>query len=155
MSKPKRFYLNKERYVIDRLDWLNNGLSYMPAELPHSENDMRRDVFSKRLNQLIECLLSPYVGKKHGPFEPLSQCSIALDGSKRPLKAGVWFRRGRLLIVSPDSLGTACPLSGRNSCLLSATSGAGRRPHDHAASRPAASGVPFRGLADVARPAGR
>jgi hypothetical protein len=31
------------------------------------------------------------------------------------LKAGVWFRRGRLLIISPDSLGTACPLSGRNS----------------------------------------
>src|SRR6266699_766243 len=31
------------------------------------------------------------------------------------LKAGVWFRRGRLLIVSPDSLGTACQLSGRNS----------------------------------------
>ncbi|MFI5106761.1 MAG: hypothetical protein ACHP79_17695, partial [Terriglobales bacterium] len=31
------------------------------------------------------------------------------------MKAGVWFRRGRLLIVSPDSLGTACPLSGRNS----------------------------------------
>ena len=31
------------------------------------------------------------------------------------LKAGEWFRRGRLLIVSPDSLGTACPLSGRNS----------------------------------------
>src|SRR3954451_12238607 len=31
------------------------------------------------------------------------------------LKLGVWFRRGRLLIVSPDSLGTACPLSGRNS----------------------------------------
>src|SRR4051812_23233578 len=31
------------------------------------------------------------------------------------LKAGVWFRRGRLLIASPDSLGTACPLSGRNS----------------------------------------
>jgi hypothetical protein len=31
------------------------------------------------------------------------------------LKAGVWFRRGRLLIGSPDSLGTACPLSGKNS----------------------------------------
>jgi hypothetical protein len=31
------------------------------------------------------------------------------------LKAGVWFRRGRLLIASPDSQGTACPLSGRNS----------------------------------------
>src|SRR4051794_29420583 len=31
------------------------------------------------------------------------------------LKPGVWFRRGRLLMVSPDSLGTACPLSGRNS----------------------------------------
>src|SRR5207302_2540846 len=31
------------------------------------------------------------------------------------LKAGVWFRRGRLFIVSPDSRDTACPLSGRNS----------------------------------------
>src|SRR5262249_38979800 len=31
------------------------------------------------------------------------------------LKAGVWFRRGRLLMVSPDSRCTACPLSGRNS----------------------------------------
>jgi hypothetical protein len=31
------------------------------------------------------------------------------------LKAGVWVRRGRLLIVSPDSWHTACPLSGRNS----------------------------------------
>src|SRR5208337_2115999 len=31
------------------------------------------------------------------------------------LKAGVWFRRGRRCIVSPDSLGTACPPSGRNS----------------------------------------
>ena len=29
----------------------------------------------------------------------LSQCSIALDRGK----AGVWFRRARLLIVSPDS----------------------------------------------------
>jgi hypothetical protein len=27
----------------------------------------------------------------------------------------VWFLRGRLVMVSPDSLGTACPLSGRNS----------------------------------------
>src|SRR5436309_16081749 len=32
------------------------------------------------------------------------------------LKVAVWFRRGRLFMVSPDSLGTACPLSGRNSC---------------------------------------
>src|SRR6266852_4761555 len=31
------------------------------------------------------------------------------------LKVGVWFRRGRLFMVSSDSLGTACPLSGRNS----------------------------------------
>jgi hypothetical protein len=31
------------------------------------------------------------------------------------LKLGVWFRRGRLLMVSPDPMGIACPLSGRNS----------------------------------------
>ena len=47
----------------------------------------------------------------------LSQSSIALDRRKRNfrLEAGVWFRRGRLVMVSPDSLATACPLSGRNS----------------------------------------
>src|SRR5437899_3858741 len=31
------------------------------------------------------------------------------------LKAGVWFRRARRCMVSPDSQATACPLSGRNS----------------------------------------
>src|SRR5450631_809395 len=31
------------------------------------------------------------------------------------LKAGVWFRRGRLDMVSPDSQASACPPSGRNS----------------------------------------
>src|SRR5258705_11481991 len=31
------------------------------------------------------------------------------------LKPGVWFRRVRLVIVSPDSQRTACLLSGRNS----------------------------------------
>src|SRR2546430_9561301 len=31
------------------------------------------------------------------------------------LKAGVWFRRGRRCMVSPDSQAIACPLSGRNS----------------------------------------
>lgn len=31
------------------------------------------------------------------------------------MKAGVWFRRARLLIVAPDSQAPACPLSGRNS----------------------------------------
>ena len=38
--------------------------------------------------------------------------------------------------------------------LLPAAAGAGRRPRDHAAARPAASGVPIRRFADVARPAG-
>src|SRR5438445_12649024 len=31
------------------------------------------------------------------------------------LKAGVWFRRGRRCMVSPDLQATACPPSGRNS----------------------------------------
>ena len=46
----------------------------------------------------------------------LSQCSIPLMAASATfaLKVAVWFRRGRLLIVSPDSRGTACPLSGRN-----------------------------------------
>jgi hypothetical protein len=43
----------------------------------------------------------------------------------------VWFRRGRLLIVSPDSLGKACPLSGRNSTYRPVQiSAAGSLPED-------------------------
>src|SRR2546427_11565532 len=38
-----------------------------------------------------------------------------MSARHRCFKAGVWFRRSRLFMVSPDSLGTACPLSGRNS----------------------------------------
>src|SRR5665811_795861 len=48
------------------------------------------------------------------------------------LKAGVWFRRGRLLMVTPDSRGTACPPSGRNSTYrpvqISGTGSYSRRP---------------------------
>src|SRR5438034_247293 len=68
------------------------------------------------------------------------------------LKAGVWFRRGRLLIVSPDSLGTACPLSGRNSTyrpvqISAAGSVVGGR---NIASRARIS-VPVPGAANIAR----
>src|SRR5580693_2388102 len=48
------------------------------------------------------------------------------------LKVAVWFRRGRLFMVSPDSLGTACPLSGRNSTYRSvqiSETSSDRRPH--------------------------
>ena len=48
-----------------------------------------------------------------GVVIPADAIHAVLEGED--LKAGVWFRRGRLLIVSPDSLGTACPLSARNS----------------------------------------
>src|SRR5580693_9226647 len=51
------------------------------------------------------------------------------------LKAGVWFRRGRLVIVSPDSLGTTCQLSGRNSTYrpvqISGTGSDGRKAAIH------------------------
>src|SRR5258708_5219883 len=58
------------------------------------------------------------------------------------LNAGVWFRRARLLIVSPDSSGTACPLSGRNSTYPPVQiSGAG----SHVASSPGRTGGYDRG----------
>jgi len=38
----------------------------------------------------------------------LSQCLMAAS-APFALKADVWFRRGRLLIVSPDSRGTSVP----------------------------------------------
>src|SRR5205085_2910085 len=47
------------------------------------------------------------------------------------LKAGVWFRRARRCMVSPDSQATACPLSGRNSTYRPVQiSGAGSVAHD-------------------------
>lgn len=70
MPKRQRFYLNKEGYVVDRLDWLNNGLRQMSKDDPHSENDLRREIFRRRLEQLFECLLSPHVGKQHGFYKP-------------------------------------------------------------------------------------
>ena len=45
--------------------------------------------------------------------DPAPLDSVARDPES--LKAGVWFRPGRLFIVSPDSQATACPLSGQNS----------------------------------------
>src|SRR6266853_3398235 len=53
-----------------------------------------------------------------------SNCSASCASVRSPLiaasatfalKAAVWFRRGRLFMVSPDSQAIACPLSGRNS----------------------------------------
>src|SRR6201982_2496452 len=53
-----------------------------------------------------------------------SNCSASCASVRSPLiaaiatfalKAGVWFRRGRRFMVSPDSQAPACPLSGRNS----------------------------------------
>src|ERR1039458_7829761 len=54
------------------------------------------------------------------PPEWVGATSLCQSAGRYPppqgiLTAAVWFRRGRLLIVSPDSLGTAGPLSGRNS----------------------------------------
>src|SRR5438105_1341844 len=48
------------------------------------------------------------------------------------LKAGVWFRRARRCMVSPDSQATACPLSGRNSTYRPVQiSGASSEPKIH------------------------
>jgi hypothetical protein len=49
-------------------------------------------------------------------FRKLRKRSIAFNGRKGHFRlAGVWFRRGRRFMVSPDSQAPACPLSGRNS----------------------------------------
>ena len=50
----------------------------------------------------------------------LGQRPITLDGCEchLTLNAGVWFRRGRLGMVFPDSQATACPQSGRNSTFV-------------------------------------
>src|SRR6266849_1240470 len=67
-----------------------------------------------------------------------SNCSASCASVRSPLiaasatfalKAGVWFRRGRLFMVSPDSQAIACPLSGTNSTYRPVQiSGAGSGP---------------------------
>src|SRR5215469_9248807 len=74
-----------------------------------------------------------------------SNCSASCASVRSPLmaaratfalKAGVWFRRGRRFMVSPDSQAPACPLSGRNSTYRpvqnsGATSNGHARPGEH------------------------
>src|SRR5215469_11439964 len=54
----------------------------------------------------------------------MSYCSASCTSVRSPLiaaiatfalKADVWFRRGLLLMLSPDSRAKSCPLSGRSS----------------------------------------
>jgi len=56
----------------------------------------------------------------------MSSCSASCTTVRSPLtaaiatfalKAGVWFRRGLLLMLSPDSRAKSCPLSGRSSII--------------------------------------
>jgi hypothetical protein len=51
----------------------------------------------------------------HGEHYPPG--TIDIDRGNRHLRfeGRVWFRRGRLFMVAPDSQASACPLSGRNS----------------------------------------
>jgi hypothetical protein len=64
--------------------------------------------------------MSWFIDKRHGnpldathvnrrKFSDQERCLPAASATFA-LKAGVWFRRGRLLMVSPDSRDTACPL---------------------------------------------
>jgi hypothetical protein len=70
MSKAQRFYFNKERYVVDRLDWLNNGLVWISDGWPDAIEDMQREIFRKRFKPLFESLLSPYVRKnRYGSYK--------------------------------------------------------------------------------------
>jgi hypothetical protein len=60
----------------------------------------------------------------HRRFDELQLAQLGLQLSDArlaavDLDAGVWFRRGRLLIVSPDSLDTACPPRAKRSLRMS------------------------------------
>ena len=55
------------------------------------------------------------IGRERGVGVGCDLTPLMAASATFALKAGVWFWRGRLLMVSPESQGTACPLSGRNS----------------------------------------
>ena len=78
----------------------------------------RRSLRTLSVSQLTwppETIASCYRRSRHQIPTAFRTAPLMAASATLALKAAVWFRRGRLLIVSPDSLGTACPLSGRNS----------------------------------------
>jgi hypothetical protein len=64
MEKNQRFYLNEDRYVVDKLDWSNNGLVWIPEGFSEEQEDLREDLLRKRLDKLFRALLSPHVRRK-------------------------------------------------------------------------------------------
>lgn len=72
MSKRQRFYLNNNGYIVDRLDWTNNGLVWTPEELPDGEY-MRKRVFRARLKSLFDQLLPSSDLKKYPQHERLEK----------------------------------------------------------------------------------
>ena len=66
--------------------------------------------------QKLRFPLRDLIGMDVKLLRQVGQCQLALDGGQTTLalNAGVWFRRGRLLIVSPVQQ-PSWPLSGRNS----------------------------------------
>ena len=69
MTELRRFYVNKDRYVVDRLDRSNNGLAWISDGWPDTESGMRRQIFRKRFAPLFEQLLSPYHEKSCGRYK--------------------------------------------------------------------------------------
>jgi hypothetical protein len=64
MEKNQRFYLNEDRYVVDKLDWSNNGLAWIPGGFSEEQEDLREDILRTRLGKLFRALLSPHVRRK-------------------------------------------------------------------------------------------
>jgi hypothetical protein len=64
MEKTQRFYLNEDRYVVDKLDWSNNGLVCIPEGLPEEQEDLRWSILRRRLDKLFRNLLSPNMRRK-------------------------------------------------------------------------------------------
>lgn len=68
MSTNRRFQLNKDRYVVDKIDWSNNGLAWFPEGFSEDQNSLRMAILRKRIHKLFRSLLFPNVRMKKGGF---------------------------------------------------------------------------------------
>lgn len=57
MIVNQRFFINEDRYIIDRVNWANNALVQVPVGCPEDWQNLRQDVFRTRLRLLLRALI--------------------------------------------------------------------------------------------------
>jgi hypothetical protein len=82
MIVNQRFFINEDRYIIDRINWANNGLLDVPVGALEDEHHLRAYLLETRIKGLFRDLIAPTRGKKKNrdyEYKPFNQAEHALS----------------------------------------------------------------------------